>query len=328
MSCFEPKKPCSRNYHNRLTELGSTTREVQRTFIRMHYPGFALGATPLRLSAPSSQRAQASPWRMQQGRRGRGRGRGPVPQETDEEWSPERLGFTEVGVILGAHGVRGDIRVRSVGEFGQLRLGGKKGVRYLLRPGRKFPRPVAVARGRRAPQSGVWIMHVAEAAGREEAARLRGCRLFVKDGDSPSVDEGEFLVGELVGLDVQMEGTTIGVVRGVITRDEVCSASGSGKKAEKVANDVLEVALVEGGAMKRNTFDELNRTGEDASDDEVLEKATCVLIPFVHQIVPLVDVEKGMIEIDPPEGLLDIAVVNRKENPKPPRGLLTACAEN
>lgn len=289
----------------------------------MHRAGFVVGVTPLVLRRPSSQQAQTSGWRMQQGRRSRG----PVPQETDEEWSAERLGFTEVGVILGAHGLRGEIRVRSVGEFGPLRLGGPKAVRYLLRPGRKFPRPVGVARGRRAPQSGVWILRVGDARAREEAASLRGCRLFVKDGDAPAVDDGEFMVGELAGLDVRMDGRVIGVVKGVITRDEVCGASGGGRRAERVANDVLEVALVEGGARRRSAFERMNRTGEDGGEEEVVEMAKCVLIPFVHQIVPVVDVDGGFIEIEPPEGLLDIAVVNRKEKPKRPRGLLMACED-
>jgi hypothetical protein len=37
------------------------------------------------------------------------------------------------------------------------------------------------------------------------------------------------------------------------------------------------------------------------------------LIPFVPSIVTLVDVPNGSIWVDPPEGLLDLAVVKVKE---------------
>lgn len=39
---------------------------------------------------------------------------------------------------------------------------------------------------------------------------------------------------------------------------------------------------------------------------EVQLGAKTALVPFVHQIVPEVDLETGVITIDPPEGLLDL----------------------
>lgn len=232
------------------------------------------------------------------------------------EWSAERLGFTEIGVVLGAHGVRGDVRVRSTGDFGATRLSGDS-VRYLLRPGRIYPRAVNVTQGRRAPQSGVWLVRVSDAADTREAAReLAGSRVYIRDSDVPSLEEDELSAAALVGLRVLHEGSAIGVVRTVHFAADV------GKKAGKLGSDTLEIAL---GQDVVDVFAELNRTSP--SDVQALEECSCVLLPFVREIVPRVDVEEGFIEIDPPEGLLDISVVNRLKKPRAPRGLLMAARD-
>ena len=238
------------------------------------------------------------------------------------EWSAERLGFTEVGVILGAHGVRGEVRVRSVGDFGTVRLQGS-GNRHLLRPGRKYPRPVTIEGGRRAPQSGMWLMRVSDVRSRDRAETLRGCRVFVRDDDLPPLRPGEFNAAQLVGLRVQLAGDEdkemIGVVRTVHFAADACR-----KKLAKLTSDTLEIALVPAEEWITSVQDELNRT--KPSESVSLDEQTCVLIPFVEQIVPFVSIEDGFIEIDPPPGLFDIAIVNKQRKPKRPRGLLSAAS--
>ncbi len=242
----------------------------------------------------------------------------PAGSELNEnEWSAERLGFTEVGVILGAHGVRGEVRVRSVGDFGTVRLQGE-GNRHLLRPGRKYPRPVAIRGGRRAPQSGVWLLRVADVRSREQAAELRGCRVFVRDDDLPPLRADEYNAASLVGLRVHYDSEPVGVVRTVHFAADAC-----GKKLAKLTSDTLEIALVPDNEWVE-VEDDLNRT--TPSNRVNLDERTCVLIPFVEQIVPVVNIQDGFIEIDPPPGLLEIAVVNNQKKPKGPRGLLTAAA--
>lgn len=232
------------------------------------------------------------------------------------EWSAERLGFTQVGVVLGAHGVRGDVRVRSVGDFGSDRLTGDTTSRYLLRPGRKYPRPVAVSRGRRAPQSGIWLARFASVDSREAAMTLRGSRVFVRDDELPPLGTGEYSAALLVGCRVHLEGVPIGVVRTVHFAADTC-----GKKIAALTSDTLEIALIPAEEME-DLHAELNRT--KPSDMVELSERKCVLLPFVEQIIPVVDIDGGFIEINPPEGLLDIAIVNRQKKPKPPRGLLMA----
>jgi len=221
-------------------------------------------------------------------------------------------------VILGAHGVRGEVRVRSVGDFGSDRLTGDGTSRYLLRPGRKYPRPVSVTRGRRAPQSGIWLARLSCVDSRESAMSMRGSRVFVRDDDVPPLDCGEYSAAMLVGCRVHLDGIPIGVVRTVHFAADTC-----GKKKAAFTSDTLEIALIPAEEME-DLHTELNRT--KPTDTVELCERKCVLLPFVGEIVPVVDVEAGFIDIDPPEGLLDIAVVNRQKKAKPPRGLLMAAA--
>jgi 16S rRNA processing protein RimM len=65
----------------------------------------------------------------------------------------------------------------------------------------------------------------------------------------------------------------------------------------------LAVALVDGQALG-TVADVLHGPGGDLLV-VAREGAGDVLVPFVHQIVPTVDVTAGRIVVDPPEGLLD-----------------------
>ena len=107
---------------------------------------------------------------------------------------------------------------------------------------------------------------------RSTADALRGT-LFVVDSDDlgPSDDPDEFYDHELEGLSVRIVagrpdgGTVVGTVREVL---------------HTAAGELLSLRPV---------------------DDERAE----LLIPFVTDIVPTVSLADGVIEIDPPEGLLD-----------------------
>lgn len=262
----------------------------------------------------------------------------PPPDPREDQWAPENLGFLHIATITGPHGVKGEVKAYSSGEFATVRLGpgAHKTPRYLLLPGRRYPRPVFILSGRPASRKGVWILKVEGVSSREDVENVRGARLYVKDTDRPKLARGEFMIGDLVGSRVsclihpgdetndvwytavtrrgEIKATSpIGVVDTVITRDDLCEASGGGPSSAAVANDLIEVA----------TFDMTPFANHKTLfSHEIPETATRVLIPFVHQIVPLVNIEERIVVIDPPPGLMTIAVVNRKEKVRPLRGLL------
>ncbi|PXF45681.1 putative 16S rRNA-processing protein RimM [Gracilariopsis chorda] len=262
----------------------------------------------------------------------------------EDQWAPENLGFLHVATITGAHGVKGELKARTEGDFTPVRLSTKKNAqqRYLLLPGRRYPRPINLVAGRQASQNKAWIVKLDGYSSRESVDKLRGARLYVRESDRPSLESGEFMVADLVGSRVSLfasvddddpwytaEGretskavcaaNPIGVVDSVITRDDLCLASGGGAAGAAVASDLIEIAL----------FDVSDQQVEDGIHSEPPpEEAQRVLVPFVNQIVPVVDVRNAVIVLDPPDGLLDIAVVNRKRKQKPPRGLLMPAAQN
>jgi 16S rRNA processing protein RimM len=229
----------------------------------------------------------------------------------DDPWTTDKLGFVLVGTIIGAHGVRGEAKVRADTDFGRQRLGtvSTAAQRYLLLPGRRYPRPIGVLAGTKATQDDVWIVRLEGVDTRDAVEERRGARIYVKEADRPRMSRDEFLVGDLVGMRVALAEypeDIIGCIRSVVTRQELCAASGAGAAAAAVANDLLEVAL--GGAV-------------DVGGGE------STLVPFVKQIVPSVSRRDRLVLLTPPEGLLEIAMVNDKYKAPPPRGLLCAATE-
>lgn len=230
--------------------------------------------------------------------------------------SPESLGFLHIATITGPHGVKGEAKAFCTTDFANYRLGPGAATRtnhFLLLPGRRYPRPVQLVAGRPASQKHVWIIQLAGVNSRHGVDNIRAARLFVKDTDRPRLPSNQFLVGDLVGARVYVNhqpDLPIAVVESVITSHELCAAAGSSSAAAAVASDLIQIVMFQ------------VPPGEAKFQGHLPEDAKRVLVPFVKQVVPEVDPIRGVIILDPPKGLLDIAVVNRKQKPRPPRGLL------
>jgi len=132
-----------------------------------------------------------------------------------------------VGVITGAQGVRGAVRIKSftaapedVASYGP--VADETGQReFALR---------AVGRAK-----GVVIATIAGIADRDAAERLKGVRLYVARGKLPAPGEEEYYHADLIGLAaVLRDGTVLGQVRAV---------------HEYGAGDSLEVARASGGTV-------------------------------------------------------------------------------
>lgn len=222
-----------------------------------------------------------------------------------DQRDPTTFGFVEIGRILGAHGVRGELKVSTDSDFAVERLC-TPGVRWLRRPKRRAPREVRLAHGRAGPGSGMFIIRLEDVARRDEAQALKGSYLYSRREILPELDSDELLVSQLEGLTVALvnytdgagsepeAGKVIGRVRGVVPREELTGSP-------ELGNDLLEVELFRG-----DTLDD----GPERSEDGELDT---VLVPHVLQIVPAVLQEQGLLLIDPPEGLLDLVQPKRKE---------------
>lgn len=176
-----------------------------------------------------------------------------------------------VGRVIKPHGVRGELVVEVRTDEPDLRFapGSVLRVRPRMRdttPYSELPR--FTLQGSR-PHSGRLLVTVEGVDGREAADALRGSLWVVDSAElPPREDPDAFYDHELEGLEVRLRAGSDNPPRTIGIVREVIHAPGG---------DLLSVDLPE---------------------------AAEVLVPFVSDIVPVVDPAEGYVEIDPPEGLL------------------------
>jgi 16S rRNA processing protein RimM len=175
-------------------------------------------------------------------------------------------GWLEIGTIVAAQGLNGEMRVYPDTDFPERFE--VPGARWLLRPGFMQPEQIELLSGRYVEGKNLYIIELEGIKNRNQAEEMRGCKLLVSEDDRPELGEDEYHILDLVGLRVFMSGDFIGTVVNLIP----------------AGNDLLEVELFNQKEGKKKT----------------------VLIPFVREIVPVVDIENQRAEITPPEGLLEL----------------------
>lgn len=203
-----------------------------------------------------------------------------------DPYDPTTFGYIEIGHVTGAHGVHGWLKVTSTTDFSVERLC-TAGIRHLKPHNKRAPRQVTLVQGKHRLED-EYLVQLQDIEDRDAAAKLRGATLYVREEDKvvpkDSVDSeqaDEYIVSDLVNMEVydQQTNNLVGNVAGVVLAEDMCSIPGLGQ-------DLLEVTLQKGPMASWR--DEL------------------VLIPFVPQIVPKVDLNGRQIWIDPPSGLLDL----------------------
>ncbi|MCP2165392.1 ribosome maturation factor RimM [Goodfellowiella coeruleoviolacea] len=178
-----------------------------------------------------------------------------------------------VGRVAKAHGVTGELAVDVRTDSPEERFAVGSVLSARLRDGTVRALTVAAAR----PHAGRLLVRFDEVLTRDVAETLRGT-LLVVDADSlpPPEDPDEFYDHDLEGLTaVLADGTPVGTVR------EVLHVAGS---------DLLVVERPE-------------PADPGAAQAEPAERE--VLVPFVRDIVPEVNITEGRVVLTPPEGLLD-----------------------
>ena len=173
--------------------------------------------------------------------------------------------WLEIGTIVGAQGLQGEVRVLSDSDFPERFL--KKGKRCLQSPDGKSRQEIQLQRGRYVPGKNIYIVKFEGIDQRLQSESLKDYKVLAPKSDRPQLEQDEYHVGDLINLEVyhQLTGEMIGTVRDVFV----------------AGNDLLEVKL-----------------------HNSPEKT--IIIPFVKEIVPVVDLEEKRILITPPTGLLEI----------------------
>jgi 16S rRNA processing protein RimM len=125
---------------------------------------------------------------------------------------PDGERWVAVGELVGAHGVRGEARVRPFNPDSSV-IAAVAEVALVPAHGAWEPKRVERAR----PHGGRWLMQLDGVATPEAARSLAGRRVAVRERDLPPLDAGQFYCYELIGLDVVDDaGERIGTVRDVV----------------------------------------------------------------------------------------------------------------
>ena len=220
----------------------------------------------------------------------------PIPKKfMSAEW-------IEIGKIVAAQGLDGEVRVYPDSDFPERFI--EPGKRWLLRPNKTEPEPIEFLGGRYIPGKGLYSVEIEGVEDRSAAEALRNCKLFVEKTDRPYLEPNEFYVQDLIGMEVfnQLTGEILGKVSDIIP---------AGNYLLEVETNLAPPEIVAAELDKPKQPEtpiaepDPRNTRKPRKIRAQQPKSTKILIPFVQEIVPIVDLEQGRIEILPPPGLLE-----------------------
>ncbi|MGK7945438.1 MAG: ribosome maturation factor RimM [Microcystaceae cyanobacterium] len=175
--------------------------------------------------------------------------------------------WLKIGVITSAYGLKGQLKVTPITDFPERFT--QPGERLIVSPDHRQKTIIQLLSGRYVPGKNQVIIRLEGVEDRTQAEKLRGYELLVDGSDRPSLPDDEYHISQLIDLSVYLQETDqlIGQVVDVFL----------------AGNDLLEIQLT------APNFDQKK-----------------VLIPFVQEIVPIVDLDNHRIYITPPSGLLEL----------------------
>ena len=141
------------------------------------------------------------------------------------------------------------------------------GMRWLQKENEP-PSKIELISGFKQPGKEAFIVKLQGINTRNHAEQLKKCRILVKTETLPKLKEDEFHLLELMNLEVK-----------TLENDEL-------KKIGKVIN--------------------LENEKNNLLVIELFKNQKKVLIPFVKEIIPVIDIKNNFLTINPPNGLLDL----------------------
>ena len=143
----------------------------------------------------------------------------------------------------------------------------KPGIRWLQKENEP-PAKIELNSGFKQPGKETFIIKFQGINTRDQAEQLKKYKILVKTNKLPKLKKGEFHLLELINLQVKtLENDELKIIGKVIN-------------LENEKNNLLVI--------------------------ELFKNQKKVLIPFVKQIVPIVDLKNNFLVINPPQGLLEL----------------------
>lgn len=198
-----------------------------------------------------------------------------------------------VGTITSPQGLKGELRVYSDSDFPERFT--KAGTRWLQHPDTGVITEVQLKGGRYLTGKNLYVIKLEGVEDRRQAEEFRNYKLLVDKSDRPKLSQDEYHVADLVGTEVyhQETGENIGVVVDLYS----------------AGNDLLEIRLhkqPENNANPKKDLSQVSRRSKRKKYRPKPHNPVTIFIPFVKEIVPIVDLANQRLEISPPDGLIDI----------------------
>ncbi|WP_253274206.1 ribosome maturation factor RimM [Myxosarcina sp. GI1] len=208
----------------------------------------------------------------------------------DEPLISENL--IKVGTIVSPQGIKGELKVYADSDFPERFI--NPGIRWLQHPQTQEITEVELLKGRVAKKN-LYVIKLAGIDNRDRAEELRQSLFLADKRGKPALAPDEYHVADLIDLEVydRTTGENIGVTVEMYT----------------AGNDILEVKLhrqpdKQELPVKDNSS--ISRKSKRKRPKAKASKPVTVFIPFVKEIVPVVDLKNKRLEILPPPGLLEI----------------------
>ncbi len=143
----------------------------------------------------------------------------------------------------------------------------KPGKRWIQKD-KEIPIELELISGYKQPGKEYYIISFKEIINRNQAENFKQFKMLVKIDDIPKLQKGEFHFNQLINLKVKiLENNELKIIGEVIN-------------FENEKNNLLVIKLFKNGKE--------------------------ILVPFVKEIVPMIDIKKDYLVIDPPSGLMDL----------------------
>jgi 16S rRNA processing protein RimM len=199
-----------------------------------------------------------------------------------------------VGRIGRSQGIRGEVTVEVRTDAPEERFSPGALVQCSGRAG--LPASLTVAGHRW--QNGRLILRLDGVTDRNAAELLRGALLEV-DVDITETDDDEFHDLALVGLEVRdQSGVVLGAIREVVhlPGQDLLAVTAAARVGAGEAGDP-------GSEPQRSVAGSVGEVAVTAGEGSDPVPGAELLVPFVSQIVPVVDLDGGFVVVDLPEGL-------------------------
>ena len=158
--------------------------------------------------------------------------------------------WLSVGKIVGVQGLQGELRVNPASDFPERFTA--PGPRWLRSRKGGEPTEIQLIKGRQLPGKSLFVVRFEGNDNRSAAEALVGQELLVSADDRPELEEGEFHLLDLMGLEARLnaDGPAIGTVNDLISGGndllEIITTDGRKLLIPFVETIVPEVQLKEG----------------------------------------------------------------------------------